>query len=83
VRVRRFQTAIAAGVHPAALVESINQAQAQRAAAQAELDGAPSPTALTEADVYAMIDYSATSVTRSTRSIRTGWRSCTRRYGWT
>jgi hypothetical protein len=56
-RLRRFQTAIAAGVDPAALVESINQAQAQRAAAQAELDGAPAPTTLTEADVYAMIDY--------------------------
>ncbi|MDQ3887048.1 MAG: recombinase family protein, partial [Actinomycetota bacterium] len=26
-------------------------------AAQAELDGAPPPTALTEADVYAMINY--------------------------
>ncbi|MGH3905431.1 MAG: hypothetical protein ACRDTE_14765 [Pseudonocardiaceae bacterium] len=56
-RLHRFQTAIAAGVDPAALVESINQAQVQRAAAQAELDGAPAPTALTEADVYAMIDY--------------------------
>jgi hypothetical protein len=44
-------------VDPAALVESINQAQAQRVAAQAELNGVPPPIALTEADIYAMIDY--------------------------
>lgn len=41
-----------AGVDPAALVESINQAQADRAAAQAE---STSPS-LTPADVHAMID---------------------------
>ncbi len=56
-RLRRFQTAIAAGVDPAALVESINQAQAQRAAAHAELDNTPLPQMLTEAEIYAMIDY--------------------------
>jgi hypothetical protein len=55
-RLRRYQDAIAAGVDPAALVEAINQAQAQRAAAQAELEGAPPPTDLTDAEVYAMID---------------------------
>ncbi|HYZ08096.1 MAG TPA: zinc ribbon domain-containing protein, partial [Pseudonocardiaceae bacterium] len=87
-RLRRFQTAIAAGVDPAALVESINQAQAQRAAAQAELDGAPAPTTLTEADVYAMVDslrdvgaaitdarpeqLSASTGTRAGTSVRTG-----------
>ena len=38
------------------MVEAINAAQAQRAAARAELDGAPAPTTLTEAEVYAMID---------------------------
>jgi len=30
--------------------------QAQRAAAQAEFDGAPAPTPVTGAEVYAMID---------------------------
>lgn len=55
-RLRRYQAAIAAGVDPEALVEAINEAQAQRAAAQAELEGAPPPNALTDAEVYAMID---------------------------
>jgi hypothetical protein len=53
---RRFQDAIGAGIDAAALVDPINEAQAQRAAAQAELDGAPAPTAVTDAEVYAMID---------------------------
>jgi hypothetical protein len=39
-RLRRFQDAIGAGIDPDALVDAINEAQAQRAAAQAELDGA-------------------------------------------
>jgi len=43
-------------VDAAALVEAINEAQAQRAAARAELEGAPAPTTLTDAEVYAMID---------------------------
>jgi hypothetical protein len=34
----------------------MNQAQAERAAARAELDNAPEPTALTDAEVYATID---------------------------
>jgi recombinase-like zinc beta ribbon protein len=55
-RLRRFQAAIGAGIDPAALVEVINTAQAERAAARAELDNAPAPSAVTEADVYAMID---------------------------
>lgn len=55
-RLRRFQAAIETGVDPAAVVEAINEAQAQRTAARAELDGTPAPNALTEAEVYAMID---------------------------
>src|SRR5262249_37056449 len=39
-----------------ALVEATNTAQAERAAARAELDNAPPAGAITEADVYAMID---------------------------
>ena len=39
-----------------ALVDAINEAQAQRAAAQVELDGTPAPTTVTDAEVYAMID---------------------------
>jgi hypothetical protein len=56
-RLRRFHAAIEAGVDPAALVEAINEAQAQRAAVQAELEGAPTSNALTAAEVHAMIDY--------------------------
>ena len=55
-KLRRFQAAIEAGVDPAALVEAINGAQAQRAAARAELDNAPAPNTLSDAEVYAMID---------------------------
>ncbi len=55
-RLARFQAAIAAGIDPEALVEAINDAQAQRAAARAELNNAPAPDALTDAEVYAMID---------------------------
>lgn len=55
-RLKRFQDAIAAGIDPGALVDAINEAQAQRAAAQAELDGAPAPSLITGAEVYAMID---------------------------
>jgi hypothetical protein len=39
-----------------ALVESINDAQAQRAAARAELTGAPAPNSMDAAEVYARID---------------------------
>jgi hypothetical protein len=55
-RLKRFQDAIAAGIDPSALVDAINEAQAQRAAARAEVDGAPAPTLITDAEVYAMID---------------------------
>nr|WP_269189784.1 recombinase zinc beta ribbon domain-containing protein [Haloechinothrix halophila] len=55
-RLRRLQAAIEAGADPAAFVEAINEAQSQRAAARAELDGTPAPDALTDAEVYAMID---------------------------
>ncbi|MBB2938121.1 hypothetical protein FHX82_005197 [Amycolatopsis bartoniae] len=55
-KLRRLRSAIEAGVDPAALVEVINDAQAQRTAARAELDGASAPSVLTPAEVYAMID---------------------------
>ncbi|TDD83444.1 hypothetical protein E1202_25335 [Saccharopolyspora karakumensis] len=55
-QVRRLQEAIEAGADPAALVEAINEAQATRAAAQAELDSSPDPAAIGEAEVYAMVD---------------------------
>ncbi|WP_433279552.1 recombinase zinc beta ribbon domain-containing protein [Pseudonocardia xinjiangensis] len=55
-RLRRFQAAIASGIDPAALVDAINEAQAQRVAARAELDGTPAPNMLTDAEVYAMVD---------------------------
>ena len=53
---RRLQDAIKAGADPAALVEAINDAQATRAAAQAELDNSTEPAAIGEAEVYAMVD---------------------------
>ncbi|GAB2996574.1 recombinase family protein [Amycolatopsis acidiphila] len=55
-RLRRYQAAIGSGVDPAALVDVINQAQAERAAAKAELGNAPKEKAVSEAEVYAMID---------------------------
>ena len=55
-KLRRFQNANASGVDPVALVESINEAPADRAVAQAELATARKPAALIEADVYAMVD---------------------------
>lgn len=55
-RLRRFQAAIGAGVDPAALVEAINDAQAQYDATRAELAGTPAPDALSAAEVHAMID---------------------------
>jgi hypothetical protein len=55
-RVRRYQAAIGAGVDPAALVEVMNQAQAERTAARVEVDRAPDETEVPRADVYAMID---------------------------
>jgi len=55
-RIRRFQDAIGAGVDPAALVDPLNRAQTERAAAQAEIDNAPASTTLMGAEVHAMID---------------------------
>ncbi|TQM85467.1 recombinase-like zinc beta ribbon protein [Saccharothrix saharensis] len=52
----RFQEAIKAGIDPLALVEPMNEAQAVRAAARAELEGTPAPDALSAAEVHAMID---------------------------
>ncbi|WP_219905261.1 DUF3131 domain-containing protein [Actinopolyspora mortivallis] len=55
-RLRRFQEAIEAGVDPAALAETINEVQAERAAATAELDATPTSSALSEAEIHARID---------------------------
>ena len=55
-RLRRYQRAIGAGVDPAALVDAINQAQAERTAAQAYIDSAPLDDTLDVAEVYAMLD---------------------------
>ena len=55
MRLRRFQAAIAAGVDPAAVVDAINQAQVQRAAAKDELNNASAPLFLDTADVRAMV----------------------------
>jgi hypothetical protein len=53
---RRFQAAIAAGIDPGAIVDAINEAQAQRVAARAELDGLPSASRVTRAELYARLD---------------------------
>jgi DNA invertase Pin-like site-specific DNA recombinase len=55
-RLRKFQDAIAAGVDPTALVAPINEAQTERAAAQAQLDNTPAPKAIKDGELYAMID---------------------------
>jgi Recombinase zinc beta ribbon domain len=55
-RLRRYQGAISAGVDPAALVEVMNQAQAERVAAKAEIENAPTGESTSRAEVYAMID---------------------------
>ncbi len=55
-KLRRFQDAIAAGIDPSALVESMNEAQEKRVAAQAELSGTRKRGGRTAADIYAMID---------------------------
>jgi Recombinase zinc beta ribbon domain len=54
-RLRRYQTAIEAGVDPSAFVEAINGANEERAAARAELAAAPPARTLTEDDVRAML----------------------------
>jgi hypothetical protein len=55
-KLRRLQAAIEAGVDPVALVESINDAQAQRTALRAELASAPMPSLRSDGEIYAMID---------------------------
>jgi hypothetical protein len=56
-RLQRFQDAIAAGVDPTALVEAMNQAQADKAATQTEINAASKQAKpLDVAEVYAMID---------------------------
>ena len=55
-RLRKFQAAITAGVDAAALVEVINAAQAERAAAQAEINNTPAPDLMDAAEIYARID---------------------------
>ncbi len=55
-RLRRHQAAIEAGVDPAAIVDAINQAHTERAAARAELDERPTTQELTRQDIEAMID---------------------------
>ena len=54
-RVRRLQAAIAAGVDPAALVEAINETQAQSEAAQVELQHTAAPDAMSSEDIFALI----------------------------
>ncbi|TDV43752.1 hypothetical protein CLV71_115216 [Actinophytocola oryzae] len=51
-RIRKSQAAIAAGVDPTALVEVINAAQAERVAAQAEINNTPAPDLMDAAEVY-------------------------------
>lgn len=55
-RLKRHTAAIAAGVDPAALVEAINDAQADREAARAELAAAPAEPTISEAEVRALVD---------------------------
>ncbi|CRK56764.1 Site-specific recombinase [Alloactinosynnema sp. L-07] len=55
-RLRRFQEAFAAGIDPMAVMEPMNQAEAERVSARAELDNAPAPTLITAAEVHSMID---------------------------
>lgn len=55
-RLRRHQAAIEAGVDPSALVEVINQAQAERVAAETELANQRATAMITDAEIHAMID---------------------------
>jgi hypothetical protein len=63
-RLQRYPTAIAAGVEPEALIDPINQAQAERAAAKAQIERVPADATVTRAEIYARIDASATSAGR-------------------
>lgn len=55
-RLSKFTAAIEAGVDPAAMVDAINAAQNERAALRTELEHAPTPSTLTDAEIHAMID---------------------------
>lgn len=55
-KLKRLRTVIEAGAEPEALIDSINEAQADKAAAKADLASVKAPTTLTRAEVYAMID---------------------------
>jgi hypothetical protein len=55
-RLRRYQTAIGAGVDPAALVELINDAHAQREAPRAEVEGVSAQSTLAADEVRAMLE---------------------------
>ncbi|WP_326835074.1 recombinase family protein [Amycolatopsis rhabdoformis] len=55
-RLKRYQAAISAGVDPTALVDPINQAQAECAAARAQIDTVPAESNVTVAEIYARID---------------------------
>ena len=55
-KLRRHQAASEAGIDPAALIDAINQAQAERVAAHAELNGQPAAQELTRQDIDTMID---------------------------
>ncbi|GAA4659581.1 MULTISPECIES: hypothetical protein [Amycolatopsis] len=50
-RLRRYQAAIAAGVEPEALVDPINQAQAERAAAKAPIESVPADSTVSRAEI--------------------------------
>ncbi|WP_092781835.1 recombinase family protein [Actinokineospora terrae] len=52
-RLRRYQDAIGAGVDPIALVDAVNQAQAEREAAAAELGKGLDPSVVTAEEIYA------------------------------
>ncbi|WP_338760232.1 recombinase family protein [Nocardia vulneris] len=55
-KLQRHLAAIEAGVDPAAFVASMNTAQAEKAAARAELDAIPKPIRLTETELHKLID---------------------------
>ncbi|MFC4084935.1 hypothetical protein [Amycolatopsis samaneae] len=55
-KLHRLQAAIEAGAEPVALVDSLNRAQAEKAAAEAELANMTEPSALDRAEIYAMVD---------------------------
>jgi hypothetical protein len=67
-KMRRLQAAIEAGVDPVALVESINEAQAERTALRAELDNLPTGNMRSDAEIYARIDTLAELGTGLSRS---------------